>query len=154
MYKILNTLRTSTPPQSSVTLVTDLPSPATSTPAIPRAALPLSPIQYLTSIVDSVSPLVRTRQSAGLAGGGQMLPIPIPLRVTQRRRAAIKWILDLAENNKDDKLADRVAKELVKVAMGTSSVWNKRSEMHRLAMTSRANVSKRKISRGRHMAKV
>ncbi|RMZ90416.1 hypothetical protein DV736_g2352, partial [Chaetothyriales sp. CBS 134916] len=111
----------------------------THTVPIPREQLPLSPIQYLTAAVDSVAPLVKIRQQKGMAGGGASTPIPIPLRVKQRRRTAIQWILQAAEARKETKLADRLAKEIIKVADGTSSAWEKRQQVHRLAVVARSN---------------
>lgn len=147
MSKILETLRTAPPPQTSASgtsgrLLSDnrIETGHTIQPWLPRDALSLSPIQYLTSVIDSVAPLMKIRQQKGVLGGGQSLPIPVPLRVKQRRRTAIKWILQSAENNNDTYLADRVAKEIIKVANGTSSVWEKRAAAHRLAVSARSNV--------------
>lgn len=149
MSKILEILctapvpqRNSSAPRGAGTLLSDhyFNTGRTLQPSVPRENLPLSPIQYLTSVIDSVAPLVKIRQQKGVLGGGQSLPIPVPLRVKQRRRAAIKWILDAADNGKDTYLADRVAKELIKVASGTSSAWEKRAMLHRLAISARSNV--------------
>lgn len=123
--------------QSQVTLTSD----AAATTRIPRAALPLHPVEYLTTIIDSVSPLVKIRQQAGLAGGGKSLPIPVPLGVRQRRRQAIQWILSAAENRREIKFSERVARELLRVADGTSGVWERRAMVHRLGVASRSNVS-------------
>ena len=156
MSDILETLRTAPPPQANVTaqggsLLSDssIETGKTLQHWIRREDLPLSPIQYLTSLIDSVAPLVKLRQQKGVLGGGQSLSIPVPLRVRQRRRTAIKWILDSAENNRDTYLADRVAKELIKVANGTSSVWEKRAQVHRLAITARSNVRASLLQRRR-----
>lgn len=127
---ILDTLRTSPAPASNPNLLTSLP----------LSSLPLSPIEYLTAIVDSVSPLIKIRQQRGLLGGGASMPIPVPLRLRQRRRTAIQWILASAEGRREDKLADRVAKELLSVAEGRSSAWEKRARVHKLAISARANV--------------
>lgn len=122
---------------SSLTQTTD----ATAITRIPRAALPLHPVEYLTTIIDSVSPLIKIRQQAGLAGGGKSLPIPVPLGVRQRRRQAIQWILSAAGNRREVKFSERVARELLRVADGTSGVWERRAMVHRLGVASRSNVS-------------
>ncbi|KAK6377054.1 hypothetical protein LTR64_000433 [Lithohypha guttulata] len=123
-------------PPSSVNDTTGL-SPT----RIPRSALPLHPVEYLTTLIDSVSPLVKIRQQKGLAGGGQSLPIPVPLGVRQRRRTAIQWILNAADGRREIRLSERVAKELLRVADGTSSVWERRAMVHRLGVASRSNVT-------------
>ena len=68
------------------------------------------------------------------------MPLPVPLRLRQRRRTAIQWILASAEGRKEDKFADRVAKELLSVAEGRSSSWEKRTRVHKMAISARANI--------------
>jgi small subunit ribosomal protein S7 len=130
MQYILDTLRTSPAPPASTNLVSSYPS----------AFLPLNPVAYLTAIIDSVAPLIKIRQQKGLMGGGQSTPLPVPLRERQRRRTAIQWILSAAENRREDKFADRVAKELLSVAEGRSSSWEKRTRVHKMAISARANM--------------
>ncbi|KIW96247.1 uncharacterized protein Z519_03315 [Cladophialophora bantiana CBS 173.52] len=130
MQFILDALRTSSVPPSNKDLISPLP----------LQSLPLSPVAYLTAIIDSVAPLVKIRQQRGLLGGGASMPIPVPLRLRQRRRTAIQWILSAAEGRREDKLADRVAKELLGVAEGRSSAWEKRARVHKMAISARANV--------------
>lgn len=108
--------------------------------SLPRSVLPLHPIEYLTTIIDSVAPLVKIRQQKGLAGGGASTPIPIPLGIRQRRRQAIEWILEAAEKRREIKFADRVAKALLDVAEGRSTAWEKREMAHRLGVAARSNV--------------
>src|SRR5271169_1544076 len=120
MSIILDTLRTAPPPQ---------PNPSfpnrTLLTTQPRNLLPLSPVQYLVTAIDSVAPLLKIRQQRGVAGGGASLPLPVPLGVRQRRRVAIQWILASADNRKEVNLADRVAREIINVAEGKSSAWEK-----------------------------
>lgn len=164
MADILNTLRTAPPPQinpqfpqRTLLLSDSTPSPFASNSSLsgqflqapaqdttvqhlPRSTLPLHPIEYLTTIVDSVAPLVKIRQQRGVAGGGASLPIPVPLGVRQRRRTAIQWILAAADGRRETRLADRVAKELLRVADGSSGVWERRAMVHKLGVSARSNV--------------
>ena len=144
MEYILNTLRTAPAPSGTLgrTLLTDagIATNQVTLQSIPRSALPLSPIQYLTSAIDSVAPLITIRQQSGVLGGGANMPIPYPLRVKQRRHTAIKWILASSEKRNDIKMADRVAKEIIAVAQGKSGVWEKRSAVHKQGITARSNV--------------
>jgi ribosomal protein S7 len=153
MSQILDILRTSpsTTANPSRPLLTDsnIATTKITSPAQQRSALPMSPIAYLTSIVDSVAPLVKIRLQRGVLGGGQQLPLPVPLRIKQRRRTAIKWIIDGSEKRSDTALADRVARELLAVAAGTSAVWEKRAMGHRLAVTARSNIRSSLQNRGK-----
>ncbi|KAJ5678772.1 hypothetical protein N7462_007016 [Penicillium macrosclerotiorum] len=106
----------------------------------PAPQLPLDPVLYLTLIVDSVAPLFRIRQQKGIAGGGTAVQVPHPLNLRQRRRAAIKWILDASEKRRDAQLAHRVANELVAVAEGRSGVWDRRDQQHKIGISGRANL--------------
>jgi small subunit ribosomal protein S7 len=144
MEKILTTLRTAPAPsrgdKSPLLTDTSIATSKTTSPLVDRTALPLSPIQYLTAVVDSVAPLVKIRQQKGMLGGGQNMPIPVPLRVKQRRRAAIKWIIETSQKRTEPALADRIAREVMAVAGGGSGVWEKRGQVHRLAITARSNI--------------
>lgn len=135
MDTILDTLRTSSPPQANPTL----PNRNLLTP-LPRTSLPLQPLAYLTTVIDSVAPILKIRQQRGIAGGGASTPIPVPLGLRQRRRQAIQWILEAADKRRETKLADRVAKEIISVAEGKSGVWERRALVHRLAVSARSNI--------------
>lgn len=133
MSIILDTLRTAPPPQSS-------PQKPLLPTTAPASILPLSPIAYLTAAIDSVAPLVKIRQQRGVMGGGASLPIPVPLGVQQRRRTAMQWILGSADKRKESRLADRVAREIIGVAEGRSSVWDRRAQVHKQSISARSNV--------------
>jgi small subunit ribosomal protein S7 len=68
------------------------------------------------------------------------MPVPLPLNKRQRRRTAIQWILTAAESRREQNLADRVAKELLNVAEGKGSAWERRQRVHKLAISARANI--------------
>jgi small subunit ribosomal protein S7 len=133
MSVILDTLRTALPPQTNPArpLLASFP---------PAPILPLSPIQYLTAAIDSVAPLIKIRQQKGVMGGGASLPIPVPLGVKQRRRTAMQWILSSAEKRRETRLADRVAREIISVAEGKSSAWERRAAVHKMGVSARSNV--------------
>lgn len=132
MSIILDHLRTSSPPNINPR------RPLMGGPPAPQ--LPLDPVLYLTCIIDSVAPLFRIRQQKGIAGGGTAVQVPYPLNLRQRRRAAIKWILDASEKRRDAQLAHRVANELVAVAEGRSGVWDRRDQQHKIGISGRANL--------------
>ena len=113
--------------------------------APPASALPLDPVQYLTLAIDSVAPLLRIRSQRGAAGGGVALPIPVPLGLRQRRRTAIKWIVESSCKRTNigsgrGMFARRVAEELIAVVEGRSSVWDRRKAVHKLGVIARANL--------------
>ncbi|KAG0644441.1 ribosomal protein S7 domain-containing protein [Tuber brumale] len=119
------------------------PKPRAGTPLLPGtpalSTLPLDPVQYLQIAIDSVSPLVKILMLKG--GGGTKRPVPYPLRLRQRRRFALTWISAAADKKKDRlEFAERFADEVVAVVEGRSSAWEKRSQVHKLAVASRANV--------------
>ncbi|KAJ5861052.1 uncharacterized protein N7529_008362 [Penicillium soppii] len=133
MGLVLDHLRTSAPPQINPRRrLLDAP---------PASQMPLDPVRYLTVVVDSVAPLFRIRQQKGIAGGGAAVQIPHPLNLRQRRRTAIQWIIDTSEKRRDVAFAQRVAAEVVAVAEGRSSVWEKRDQMHKIGISGRANLN-------------
>jgi len=139
MAMILERLRTAPPP-------TPDPKHRLIPGAPPTTHLPLNPILYLTHAIDSVAPLLRIRSQRGAAGGGVALQIPIPLRVRQRRRTAVMWILDAVSKKRSKgsgrtMFAHKVADELIAIVEGKSSVWERRGGVHRLGVAARANLS-------------
>ncbi|KAL2198003.1 ribosomal protein S7 domain-containing protein [Corynascus similis CBS 632.67] len=139
MAIILNYLRTSPPPRLD-------PSRPLLPGAPPAHHLPLDPALYLALAIDSVAPLVKLRGFKGLAGGGKSLEVPVPLRARQRRRMAFMWILDVVRKKKSKgsgrtMFPHRVAEEIVAVVEGRSSVWDKRTQVHKLGTANRANLT-------------
>lgn len=133
MEYILNHLRTASPPQFNNRRPL-LPCP-------PAPQLPLNPILYLTTIVDSVAPLVKLKSQKGIVGGGASVNVPVPLGVRQRRRTAIKWIVDASDKRRDTTFAQRIANELVAVAEGRGGAWEKKEHTNKLALAGRMNVN-------------
>jgi len=138
MGLILNHLRSASPPSTD-------PRRPLVPGAPPPSHLPLHPILYLTVAVDSVAPLIRIKSIRGAAGGGMALQLPNPLGLRQRRRVAIKWILDAASKRKNTGsgkggFAQRVAQELIAVVEGRSGVWDRRGGIHKLGVAARANM--------------
>ncbi|KAK0664766.1 37S ribosomal protein S7 [Lasiodiplodia hormozganensis] len=138
MGLILNHLRTAPPPTIS-------PQRPLLPGAPPPSHLPLNPVLYLTLAIDSIAPLMRIRSQRGAAGGGVALQIPVPLGLRQRRRKAVEWILEAATKRRNagsgkGGFAMRFATELIAVVQGTSSVWQKRDGVHKVAVGARANL--------------
>ncbi|RDW94412.1 ribosomal protein S7 [Coleophoma crateriformis] len=139
MSFILNHLRTAPPPQVN-------PARPLLPGTPPPSHLPLNPVLYLTAAIDSVAPLLRIRSMKGAAGGGTALQLPAPLGLRQRRRTAIKWILDSASKKRSrgsgrGQFAQRVAEEIVSVVEGRSAVWDRRQLIHKTGTSARANLN-------------
>lgn len=133
MNAIIDILRRSPPPK----VVPERPLVY----SLPAEEYPLNPVLYLTNVVDSIAPLLRLKQMKGAAGGGMSLPVPRPLNSRQRRRTAIKWIIEASEKRRDIALPKRIADEIVAVAEGRSSVWQKRDMVHKSGISARTNMS-------------
>lgn len=132
MSFILDHLRTAPPPQIN--------PKRRLLPAPPAPQLPLNPVLYLALVVDSVAPLIKIRQQKGIIGGGAAVQIPIPLSERQRRRMAIRWIIDASDRRRDTYFGQRVANELVAVAEGRSNVWDRREHVHKIGVAGRSNL--------------
>ena len=139
MAMILNLLRTSPAPKVNPARPLLPGSP-------PPSHLPLDPVVFLTVAIDSVAPLIRIRSLKGLAGGGAALELPNPLALRQRRRQAIKWLLDVVGKKKSrgsgrSQFAHRFAEEVVAIVEGRSSVWDRRHAVHKQGTGARANLN-------------
>ncbi|KAI9699945.1 MAG: hypothetical protein M1836_002479 [Candelina mexicana] len=136
MAHILTYLRTAPPPQPTRPLLPSAPPPS---------HLPLHPILYLTLAIDSIAPLFRIRSQRGVAGGGVVLQIPVPLGLRQRRRQSVKWILDAVSKKQSsgsgkNMFATKVAQEIVSIVEGRSAIWQRREGVHKLGITARTNL--------------
>lgn len=138
MGSVLNFLRASSPPTLN-------PSRPLLRGHLPASQLPLDPAYYLQLAIDSVAPLFKIRNVAGAAGGGRSLPVPTPLALRQRRRTAFMWLLDSVKNKQSrgsgrGQFATRVGEEIIAIAEGRSSLWEKRQMVHKLSTASRMNA--------------
>lgn len=52
---------------------------------------------------------------------------------------AIRWIIDASDKRRDSRFAYRVAQEIVAVAEGRSTVWDRREATHKNGTAARAN---------------
>ena len=144
MTLILERLRTAQPPQTNPLrpLIPGTPPPA---------QLPLNPIAFLTAAIDSVAPILRIKALKGVAGGGAALQVPVPMNLRQRRRAAFIWILEAAEKRADrglrNRMANKIADELIAVVEGKSGVWDRRQGLHKSGVSARANLKTRRRGR-------
>lgn len=116
--------------------------------APPASHLPLNPVLYLSLAVDSIAPLIRLRSVKGMAGGGATTQIPIPLELRTRRRLAIGWIVEAARKKPfrgsgKGGLAQRISDEIIAIIEGKSSLWLKRTELHKAGVLARSNLGKR-----------
>ena len=73
------------------------------------------------------------------------LQVPSPLNQRQRRRQAVVWILDSVSKKKSrgsgkGMFAQRVAEEIVSIVEGKSALWERRNAIHKLGISSRANI--------------
>jgi small subunit ribosomal protein S7 len=48
--------------------------------------------------------------------------------------------LGSADKRKESRLADRVAREIIAVAEGKSSAWERRATVHKMGVSARSNV--------------
>ena len=100
----------------------------------------------MTVAIDSVAPLFRIKTVRNIGPGGSALPLPVPLSTRQRRRQAFAWILDAANKRKTRgsgrwRFAQKVAEEIIAIVEGRSGVWDRRLNVHKLGVASRANLS-------------
>lgn len=142
---VLNYLRTSPPPKIN-------PQKPLLPGSPPPEQLPLNPNLYFMLAIDSVAPLIRIRGFTGLGGGGKALEVPVPIDRRARRRTAFSWIMDVV-NKKDSAgsgrkmLPHRIGAEIVAVVQGTSSVWDKRQQLHKQGMGIRANLNSPQLAK-------
>lgn len=96
------------------------------------------PLEVLYETVDKLSPLMSTvTQKTGTA---KNKVVPYPLNTRQRNRYAITWILEGAEKKKSKSFPVRLAEEIISAYEGKSSGYDKKAQMHKVAIAQRAYI--------------
>ncbi|ABN65229.1 predicted protein [Scheffersomyces stipitis CBS 6054] len=97
------------------------------------------PVETLKETLDKLGPLVTTRVVQ--TGTAKNKVVPVPLNQRQRNRFAITWILDGCKKKKSPDLAVRLAEEIIAAYEGKSSGYDRKAQMHKLAMQQRAYIT-------------
>jgi len=75
--------------------------------------------------------------------GAKTRLVPFPLADKQRTFYAVKWILKQSSNRGEQKLEQRLAKEVLAIIDGSSRVLNQKVEVHKVALANRSAVGAR-----------
>ena len=97
------------------------------------------PLELFRQALYEAGPAVRCMRQRR---GGKVLIKPIPLSEKQRMRQGIKWLWEVVNVRSKSAttgrtLAERTAREMIKILNGDSSVLRKKQEIHTLAMANR-----------------
>ncbi|KAJ3341043.1 hypothetical protein HDU83_006814 [Entophlyctis luteolus] len=97
-----------------------------------------SPHAAFAAAVEKAAPLFKI---VGVKHGAKSIQTPTPLTERQRTRTGIVWIAQAA-NSSNSKIPGgvRIGKEIIDVLNGTSSVLQKRLQVHKTALLNRSNV--------------
>ena len=93
-----------------------------------------SPLPVLRSAIFRASPSVRV---ASMKKGAKTRLVPVPLADKQRTFYAVKWILKQSGNRGEQKLEQRLAREIIAIIDGSSRVLNQKAEVHKVASANR-----------------
>ncbi|KAF9481323.1 ribosomal protein S7 [Pholiota conissans] len=107
------------------------------------AATRCPPMPIVERAVLDASPAVRCRKQKQRGGKSTMKPMALSER--QRISLGLRWIRDAADAKKvpGKTLEERLAREMIAIVKGTSSVLEKKRKMHEEAMANRGLLSKR-----------
>ncbi|CAG8453472.1 998_t:CDS:1 [Paraglomus occultum] len=95
------------------------------------------PLLVLKEAIIKASPTVKLYNKKK---GAKAVQVPTPLNDRQKAFRAIKWIIDASDKRQDHSFSVRLAQEILAIVNGSSSVLAKREQLHRLAVTCRANL--------------
>ena len=95
-----------------------------------------NPLPILRAAVLRASPSVRV---ASMKKGAKTRLVPVPLADKQRTFYAVKWMLKQSDNRGDQKLEQRLAKEIIAITEGSSRVLNQKTEVHKVALANRCD---------------
>ncbi|KAI8139932.1 30S ribosomal protein S7p/S5e [Fennellomyces sp. T-0311] len=95
------------------------------------------PYTMLNEAIESASPMLKLTTTKK---GSKAIHVPTPLRLRQRRRRAIIWMLDSAAKRPEKTFEQRFASEVFDVIQGTSPALQKKAQIHKQALANRANA--------------
>lgn len=95
------------------------------------------PYAVLAGAIEDASPLLKLTSTKK---GSKVAHVPTALRERQRRRRAITWIIDASAKRNEKTFEERFAAEIYDVTQGTSSVLQKKLQLHKQALANRANA--------------
>ncbi|KAJ2456661.1 hypothetical protein GGF42_003134 [Coemansia sp. RSA 2424] len=95
------------------------------------------PYRLLSDAVDLVTPIMDTRSARQ---GSKVIQVPRALNLRQRRRRAIVWILETASRRNERQLHLRLSGELQAIVNGTSSILEKKLQLHKAVLANRSNI--------------
>lgn len=85
--------------------------------------------------IKNVSPLMELK---GRRIGGANYQVPVPVSGDRRTTLAMRWILTAARASKGQKMAARLAQELLDATNKTGTAMKKREDTHRMAEANKA----------------
>jgi small subunit ribosomal protein S7 len=96
-----------------------------------------NPIALLQEAIELVSPLVGLK---GEKRGMKQVQTPIPLTDRQRQRVGIQWVVKEAEKSRKHPFGVRLGMELCAILDGTSVLLNRKTQVHKQALSNRSNL--------------
>lgn len=96
------------------------------------------PVVVLKDTLEKLAPLLATKVEK--TGNAKNKVVPYPLKERQRYRYAILWILDGATKKKSSDYSVRLAEEIISAYEGKSAGYEKKAQMHKVAIAQRAYV--------------
>ncbi|KAF9032967.1 ribosomal protein S7 domain-containing protein [Panaeolus papilionaceus] len=98
------------------------------------------PMPIFTQAVMEAAPAVRMRS---IKKGGKSIQAPMALSERQRIKRGITWIVEASKKKPGKTVSERVAREVIAVLRGQSSVLETKTKSHQLAMVNRGVLPKR-----------
>ncbi|KAG7798726.1 hypothetical protein KL929_001769 [Ogataea haglerorum] len=95
-----------------------------------------NPVDILKQVIDTVAPLVVTRVVK--TGFAKNYSIPAPLTPRQRMRTGFKWILEASDSRASNDFPVRLAEEILNVYRGNSKLLEKKTSLHKQAISVRS----------------
>ncbi|CAL9734290.1 small ribosomal subunit protein uS7m [Monosporozyma servazzii] len=96
------------------------------------------PVELLKKSLDDMAPLMITKTFNTKVAKSAVIPVPLNQR--QRNRIAWKWIVEGANKRVSSEFAVRLGEELVAVSKGVGSGFEKRDQIHKMAITHRSYI--------------
>ena len=93
------------------------------------------PLEVFEKAVGNVKPMIQVRSKRV---GGQNYQVPMQVNSKRQLSLSIRWLLDAARGGKGQRMAVRLANELMAAFKGEGTAMQTRENVHRMAEANRA----------------
>lgn len=93
------------------------------------------PLDVFDEAIKNTSPLLEVKSKRV---GGANYQVPRPVKGDRRLTLSLRWMIQAARSKKGQRIAEKLAEEIMQAAQNTGTAVKKREDTHRMAQANKA----------------